>query len=109
MVTSASICSVTRMLPSSAAIALPARAATINAENTGAISSISEFGPLINQPCPRAEITQAVRGLQREHHAAEDPGQRHDEHRLHADEFHRQETAAQCDTEGGLAKPEFGR
>ena len=42
IVTSASICSVMRMLPSSAAVALPARAATINAANTGAISRVSE-------------------------------------------------------------------
>ena len=42
MVTSASICSVMRMLPSSAAIALPARAATMSAANTGAISRVSE-------------------------------------------------------------------
>ena len=43
MVTSASICSVTRMLPSSAAIELPARAVTISAVNTGAISRVSEM------------------------------------------------------------------
>ena len=43
MVVSASICSVTRMLPSSAAIALPARAVTIRAVNTGLISRVSEI------------------------------------------------------------------
>ncbi len=42
MVAIASICSVTRMLPSSAAIALPARAVTMIALNTGAISRVSE-------------------------------------------------------------------
>ncbi len=43
IVTSASICSVTRMLPSSAAIALPARAVTISAVKTGLISRVSEM------------------------------------------------------------------
>ena len=43
IVVSASICSVTRMLPSSAAIALPARAVTIRAVNTGLISRVREI------------------------------------------------------------------
>jgi hypothetical protein len=46
MVTSASICSVTRMLPISAAIALPARAVTISALNTGAISRAIEIATI---------------------------------------------------------------
>ena len=42
MVVMASICSVTRMLPSSAAIELPARAVTMMAEKTGASSRVRE-------------------------------------------------------------------
>ncbi len=38
----ASICSVTRMLPISAAIALPTRPETIRADSTGASSRVSE-------------------------------------------------------------------
>jgi hypothetical protein len=42
MVAIASICSVTRMFPSSAAMALPARAVTMMAANTGATSRESD-------------------------------------------------------------------
>ena len=42
MLSSASICSVTRMVPSSAAIALPTRPLTISAVSTGASSRVSD-------------------------------------------------------------------
>ena len=73
-VVSASICSVTRMVPISAAMAAPMRPATMRPASTGpssrAIEITTTFGIALG-----VEAREAGIALQRQHHPGEDRGQ----------------------------------
>ena len=77
-VVSASIWSVTRMVPISAAIAAPMRPATISPASTGPSSRVIDSTTTLAIALSRREPGKAGVGLQRQHHAGEDRGQRHD-------------------------------
>ena len=87
-VLSASICSVTRMEPSCAAMPEPTRPATISPASTGPSSRIieAETSRPMYIVAPKAAHLHA--GLQGEHHAGEEAGQQHDAERLHPDLVH---------------------
>ena len=76
MLDRASICSVTRIVPSSAAIALPTRPASIVAASTGPNSRTSDM--LITAPSrvSRPSIAELGIALHRQYHANERAGQR---------------------------------
>ena len=85
MLARASICSVTRMVPSSAAMALPTRPASIVAASTGPSSRTSDMLMIDAQPrfqMQHAELSVALHG---QHHADERAGQRHHRQAQHAD------------------------
>jgi hypothetical protein len=75
MTSSASICSVIRMMPISAAMAEPARPVTINAESTGPNSVIRLKGYRWPQICFGAQNASGVVPLQPQTIPAEKPGQ----------------------------------
>ena len=85
MLSRASICSVTRIVPSSAAMAQPTRPASIVAASTGPSSRTSVI--LITAPEPRfqSEIAERKIALDRKHHADERAGQGDDRQAEHAD------------------------
>ena len=76
-VDSASIWSVTRMVPISAAMAAPMRPATIRPASTGPSSRVIDSTTTIGDRALGGEAGEAGIGLQRQHHAGEDRGQRH--------------------------------
>ena len=88
MICRASICSVTRMVPNSAAMAEPARALTIRAVITGPISRARDRATMPAHQTFPAELSEAVVALQGQDHAGEEPGQDDDKegfdpHKLH--------------------------
>ena len=87
-VVSASICSVTRMVPSSAAMAAPTRPATIRPASTGPSSRVSETTTMVGMALSAWKREKPVIALQRQHHAGEDGGQAHDRQGVVADVEH---------------------
>ena len=81
----ASICSVTRMVPISAAMAAPMRPATIRPASTGPSSRVSEMTDDVGDGGFGIEAGEAGIALQRQHHAGEDRGQPHHRQRVVAD------------------------
>ena len=77
MLVRASICSVTRMVPNSAAMALPTRPASIVAASTGPSSRTSDM--LITAPSLRfhVQVAKLHVALHDQHHADERAGQGH--------------------------------
>ena len=85
MLARASICSVTRMVPSSAAMALPTRPANIVAANTGPSSRTSDMlitAPSRDSKCKHAELAVTLHG---QHHADKRARQGHHRQAEHAD------------------------
>ena len=74
--TSASICSVMRIEPSSVAMPAPARAATTIDVNTGASSRVTREAERGADEALGAELPQRRGQLQREHHADEEADHR---------------------------------
>ena len=87
-VVSASICSVTRMVPISAAMAAPMRPATIRPASTGPSSRVIEMHDHVGDRRLGVEAREAGVALQRQHHAGEDRGQADDRQRVVADLDH---------------------
>ena len=105
IVSSASICSVMRIVPSSVAMPAPARAATTIDVNTGASSRVTRDAERRADEAFGAELAQRRGQLQREDHADE---QRRSsttiKQRLHADVVHRLDEHA--DAERPLEQPD---
>ena len=88
---SASICSVTRIVPSSAAIALPTRPASIVAASTG--PSSRHIDRLISAPSrvSKPNCFELRVRLHRQHHADERAGERDDRQAQHANVVERRD------------------
>ena len=108
MLARASICSVTRIVPSSAAMALPTRPASIVAASTGPSSRTSDM--LITAPNRVSMLQLAELGvaLHRQHHADEGAGQGHHRQAQHADliEVRHERLAARQPGEKPLERPQ---
>ena len=87
-VVSASICSVTRMVPISAAIAAPTRPATIRPASTGPELAGQRHHDDVGDGRFGGEAGEAGVALQRQHHAGEDRGQPDHRQRVVADLQH---------------------
>ena len=100
-VESASIWSVTRMVPISAAMAAPIRPATISAgDHRAQFARDREHDHRRDRACG-AKAAEAGIGLQRQHHAGEDRSQADDRQRVIADIDHLPADEAQIDTAAG--------
>ena len=85
MLARASICSVTRIVPSSAAIAQPTRPASIVAASTGPSSRTSEMLMTAPSRVSRSEVAELEVALHGQHHADERAGEGDDRQAEHAD------------------------
>ena len=85
MLLRASICSVTRIVPNSAAMALPTRPASIVAASTGPSSRTSDILMIAAQPRFQMQHAELIVALHRQHHADERAGERHHRQAEHAD------------------------
>ena len=87
-VLSASICSVTRIEPSCAAMPEPTRPATISPASTGPSSRIIDAETRRPMYIVAPKRLQLHARLERQHHAGEEAGEQHDAERLDADLVH---------------------